>query len=166
MHSRIFELRNKQITEEDRYLFSYEDMEYLPSGIDYLMDLSEECEGESLEKLRQENIQWLFDFLRRISDKVTLKNDALRFKEGFREEYFSLRYTELKELVKNLSLTAFVSDDVPESMDLYRIENAIEDRYSFYVLREGYGYQTLDRFVRTVEYDKDYHIGGIGDYHF
>lgn len=152
MHSRIIELSTEPIKVSERICQS----DYYDNGfIGYIADY---VDGDTD---RESDIKWFIKYLKD-KDMILKSNDAsFTFGENVREKYFKEKYDALKECMENMSFKKFCSD----SLDLYKIQMHIEDKYDFYIHHDG-AYQTLDNFMRNVEDRQTWYFGGTLDYHF
>lgn len=154
MHRPIFELNKEPFANENDYrMFTYEDLEDLPPSVDYILDSERE---------RSDDIELLSKHLKQFGE-VTIKDSTLTVEKGFKEAYFESRYDTLKKRVDDLTFDEFLE---PIGFERFLIKRTINDEYDFRIYSFDYGHETLDDFVRRLEYDTPYYIGGIGDLHF
>ena len=155
MHSRIFQLSNEPISKED---YIGEDFFFEDSFIGLVADY---VDGDTN---REEDIQWFIDSLSSYSDYFEYDKDeqSIIFKDGFSKKYFSKRLEKLKELVNNMTINEFCNN----SMEVYTIENLVENKFGFYVVDHNYVIRSLDDFIRNLTPNEKYYFGATIDYHF
>lgn len=129
--------------------------EELPYFADYV--IKPECTS------LREDFEWFIECLtynEQLKDYIVYNNKKLTFsiKQGFKEIYFNEKYEKAKTLL--LDYNNFCNK-VP-----YDLENAIDSKYGFYIADEGGSYDTLDNFIRLVDYNKEYKMFDSLDYHF
>ena len=61
-----------------------------------------------------------------------------------------------------MSLDEFSTD----SMKIYQLKQNVDGGSGFYIYSADFGWETLDSFIRCMEEDEAYYIGGIIDYHY
>ncbi len=161
MHSRIFELSEQPIPEDDRYSEDkLPDWFYSTVG-DYACDL--------LDTHRENAIQWFVGFFggqcKNDGDRIEFTDKALDF--HFRRSY--------GDFVKNASLLTAYSFEAfcgksgySVLMDTLRDLNSdYEDKFGFYVYdRDCDELFTLDMWLRETDLSKPFFIGGTLDYHW
>ncbi len=167
MHSRIFELtptclpRDEQLSEPQLEELESEVRGSIPPHIDYFQELQQTG-------ARADSIQWLHEFLEAKEPFCTFdeKKETIVFHPGFRNAFFAHRFEELKQAVEKLTLDQFSQEnDTNDGLSVYRLKKMVETTDGFYVFGEGGYLQTLDTFVRELQYNTTYYIGGILDYH-
>lgn len=155
MHSRIFQVSKVADfvrTSESDY---YED--FCGSVADYVDDIVDE------EDVR-DSIKWLSEIL----------EDAVSFNEDFsvmtivnKRAYFETLYKRFKKALDDLwcetSQDSFGDGTLGNSM--YLLEAAYDDKYGFYINKDGYPI-TLASFMRGVNDGDVFYMGTVTDYHF
>lgn len=151
MHSRIFQLSTEPIKKED--YITGDTIIHDTGFIGYVADyVSEEVD-------RKEDIKWLLESITPYGAIYDEKEECLIFPKGFKERYFEKKFAALKEIVQEMSLEDFAND----SLLAYKLKSTIIDRFSFYIYEDYY--EPIDDFIRNLEVDTKYYIGGILDYH-
>lgn len=107
-------------------------------------------------------------------DVLTEKTDedeevlCVVFREGFKQAYFSRLYPlfekALQELVEKTSLEAFCENEL--DLLLYSLNKINDDRFGTYISSEENGLRTINDFIRNLEPNEKYYIGGTADYHY
>ena len=159
MHSRIYQISINPIHKYD-YIdeSNYYDHWFTNSVADYVNGDTD----------RADDIEWL---------KSCYDNSGLSFGADENGEYFIVedktKYfaDKLETFQANLKeLSAITLDDFAISkydMQMYRLKEAYEDKYGFYVDDDGgWGMNTLDACIRYSENGTKYYIGATIDYHF
>ena len=153
MHSRIFQVSENPITEENLISeYRYDDYFVGQNGVDYVV------ESDS----RQDDIEWL-------KHNKGLEITENTIKVVSKKEYFEKSFEEFQELLekfKNYSMEDFI--DPKNWLDFYHFKDAYDDQSGFQIddNDEYFGITSLDNFVRNVEEGKTYYIGKTFDYHF
>lgn len=157
MHSRIFGIVTKKEYKEkegemEMPLWQFE--QSLPGGMDYVNDNTN----------LNEDFEWLVGYLCNRSEKIEYNVDTreIKFLTGFKEDYFKERWGKIKELIE--APNAF-NEFCNGTMLPFKIEDAANERYSFYQCDEEGCYETLDDFIRWADLDQTYVIFGSLDYH-
>ena len=153
MHSRIFQVSENPITEENS-ISEYRYDEYLigQNGIDYVVE----------SKSRKDDIEWLKN-----NKGLEITEDTIKVVS--KKEYFEKSFEEFQEYIEKLS--NYTAEDFmnPQNwLDFYRLKEAYDDQNGFKIddNDEYFGITSLDNFVRNVEEGKVYYIGKTFDYHF
>jgi len=148
-HNRIFQLSTEWIdetevlTESDLY-----ESEFLMTTASYIYDNLEDKNRDILE------------FFMSLNEKlIETTPGSIIFKSGFRQDYFAKKFTEFKKLAQEMTLEDFAEGNVK----LHRLEEAIEKKNGD-IIYLGYC-QPFDQFVRGLDEDKKYYIGGVLGYH-
>lgn len=164
MHSRIFgivdlDYYNTEDFRQGSILDHYE--ECLPDFADYVsgdVDINEDFD-------------WLIESLTHSTDASLIEFDknnlTIKFKSGFKEKYFQEKWdTLIKTLIGNPdSFNAFCG--LNKNVDFtYNLKKLISEEFGFYVSDEYGSYETLDDFIRSVSYDKEYKVFDVIDYHY
>ena len=154
MHSRIFQVSMKPI-EKIYYIdeSNYYDHWFTREIADYVDD----------DTNRVEDINWLASCAKGII--VSSDEDGEFLIVTDREKYFRNAFDafqEAIETIKDFTITEFINCS---SYDIWKVNNAYEDKYGFYVDADG-ELITLDRFVRTCALNAKYYIGATIDYHY
>lgn len=155
MHGRIFEISKTGFKDKSfHYLFSYEDLSQLPRIADYVEDSHD----------RNEDINHLRNELSRYKG-IIFDESYFIVGDNFQEEYFFERFNEFQKIANELSIKEFSSRTRGKSMT-YDIQKLIEDDLDIRVFCHDRGHISLDEFVRNIEPNTRYYIGGVGDYSF
>lgn len=155
MHSRIFQLATSEI-EPDDYLseLDFDSEDYFVGPIaDYV---SSDCD-------RKEDIRFLLELYKEHGiqyEEDEQGNSYLVFSDSFKKNYFENRFNKIANDLSNMTLEQFASD----YSTVYKISNAIEDKFGFYVYFDHP--ETFDSFVRCLTPGTRYYIGGTVDYHY
>ncbi len=161
MHSRIIELSDKPVAENERY--SVEDVPdwFLCSIADYV--------GEIEESERDCEIGWIAEWFgglcTRDGDKLTIVPDA-------REKFFRPMYSRFLEAAANLMTISYKSycgevDGYRMWRAMFELNNAYEDKFGGYVYDPKLcELQTMHEWLRNADLSKPYYVGGIIDYHW
>lgn len=158
MHSRIVEIRDNFVDEDDYY--TEDDVpEWFSSGkADYVTN-SEDRDGD---------IEWLISNLG--SKYYNIDGNKIVFTEGFKEEYFKALHERFLHLIKELSDCSLENFIFPNRCDvdinIYKLNEAYNDEHAFYIENDYGGLETLSEWIRHIEYNKPYYIGGTVDYHY
>jgi|LSQX01.2.fsa_nt_gb hypothetical protein len=150
MHSRIFQFSEKPISKDDfitEETFFYDEA-FIGTIAEYV---SEDVE-------RGEDIEWLLAELVPHGAVFNKEEESIVFPKGFKESYFSRRLADLKKKINEVSLEEFARC----SVTAYELRKMIEDKFSFYIYY--YYPQPIDGFIRDLEEDTKYYIGGVIDY--
>ena len=156
MHSRIFQVSRKPISQEDLIEeYRYEDS-FVGSHADYVVKQSE---SEGIDDL-----DWLQTATKGLEIDTEKKTITITSKEKFFETKHE-KFQELLEKLQYMSLKEF--SNAQNSFDMYDLESAYNDKYGFYIddNDEYCGLTTLDDWVRNAEENKTYYVGNIFDYH-
>lgn len=158
MHSRIFGIMPYEDWKamKDKPVIDYYDEP--PHFVDYTDDDTD----------LNEDFDWLSESLQRngCDSYVTIDktNLTIKFKKGFKQAYFKNRFDEFVKAV--LAPEMFDNFCGEGKVDMYRIKKLIELDYEFYAADEYGGYETMDSFLRRVDYDTEYKVFQSIDYHF
>ena len=158
MHSRIYQVSTEPIsTDELSHEHDYEDY-FVGRIADYVAEI--EYKGKGYEQ----DLKWLQE----ATDGIEVNTEKGTMKITSREAYFRNKYYTFQEFLRKLNsmtLTEFIEQYGRARLNLYELQCAYEDKYSFYVDVAGET-EPLDSFVRSAEENKVYYIGTITDYHF
>ena len=153
MNSRIFEINDYRIIDkDDHHVFDFEDLRGMPSGVVYVVDAQH----------REGDIEWFRGVMSRYNG-ITFDGESFIVSTDFKKEYFKERLKDLKKRVKRLKLDEF-SDKGKGMREIYDIKKTIDNELGFRVLSYVHGHMSFDTFVRYMEPNVRYHIGGVGDY--
>lgn len=167
MHSRIIGLTDKQYFEEHPDEFEdaqlvlesrFEDP--LPYFADYV----------SSDTDLGDDFNWLIESLVHKTDSALMDIDmnehTIKFKPGFKERYFQDKWNVLVKQIIGAP-NAFESFCGTNKSDfVYTCKNLMSTEFEFYISDEYAGYETLDEFIRRVNYDVTYKCFATLDYHF
>lgn len=162
MHSRIFGIVEKEFYEQKKNEFDWELVYDEPL---YFADYTDN------ETDIPDDFDWLVQSLVKDTDAALLEVDdkelTITFKPGFKERYFKTKWDSL--------VRSIIGD--PDSFDKfcgldkdidfsYRLGKLIDEKYGFYVADEYGSYETLDNFIRAIDYGKTYKVFDTVDYHY
>lgn len=166
MHSRIFGIVEKNFYDEniDNYNWNLDIFEDdIPSFADYCSTNTD----------TDKDFIWLIEFFvneRHIDTSLFDIDDkelTIKFKPGFKEAYFRSHW---ETLVKNVIGAPDAFEQfcgINDRTDFaYRCRKLINEEYCFYVSDEYGGYETMDDFIRRVNYDETYKCFKSVDYHY
>lgn len=157
MHSRIFQVSKNPIhkidyIEESNYYdhwFTNEIADYVDGGTD-----------------RDDDIQWLDSCAK--GYEVAVDDNGYYFVVNNKEQYFAEAFNRFKEALVEIGEPTI--EDFIKGIDLWKLKDANEDKFGFYVDYDGFDYGsellTFDRFMRMCELGTKYYIGGTIDYHW
>ena len=161
MHSRIFEISEKPVPEDERYSFEMLPDWFYGSVADYADDIPDDH--------RDDEIQWLVGFFsgqcQNDGDRISFTDKAVEY--HFRRSYWD--FVKAGSLLSAFSFDAFCGKTGHQALDttLYGLNKAYNDKFGFYVYdRDRDGLYTLDTWLREADLSEPYYIGGILDYHF
>ena len=163
MHSRILGIVDKDFyaAHIDEYSWNLNCFEYeTPGFADY-------CSTDTdLDK----DFMWLIECIVFETDAALINIDdkelTIQFRPGFKEAYFRKKW---ETLVKNVigAPDAFDQFCGNKHTDFsYRCRKLLSKEFGFYVADEYGSYETLDDFIRGVDYDKTYKVFASVDYHY
>ena len=161
MHSRIFELSENPIPEDER--FSQGDVPewFLNSIADYTDDIPDDQ--------RMSEIDWLVGMFHGL---CTADGERLSFNPELKEQFFKPRYAcflEAAALLKECTYEAFWGGEGSRKLahTLFLLNDAYEDKYGFYIYDPAeYELQTIHAWLRGADLSKKYFVGGILDFHW
>lgn len=167
MHSRIFGLIEKDYydnhKDEHNWKLSWFYGDEVPSFADYV------SEDTDIDK----DFIWLIEHF--VNDKgidtslfdIDDKELTITFHKGFKEAYFRKNWEDLVKKVIGSSDAFEKFCGVNGSDDFaYRCRKLINTEYGFYVSDEYGGLETMDEFIRRINYDKTYKCFDSLDYHY
>jgi len=150
MHSRIIQLSEEPLHKDDFITESDFYESFVGSVDDYVADIDD--------SEREEDIKWLMSCLEPYGVKLDKEEESIVFPKGFKQRYFEERFKKFKETVNGMTLNDFC-----DSIKAWQLSQIIEKKFDFYIY-VSYP-QPLDDFIRDLEEEKKYFIGGIVDYH-
>lgn len=158
MHSRIYQISTNPIHKDD-YIdeSNYYDHWFTNSVADYV-------NGDTN---RADDIKRLKSCYDNSGLSFGVDNDGEYFIVEDKTKYFANKLEIFQAILKELSsitLDDFISDKC--GVQMYRLKEAYEDKYGFYVDNEGWGMTSLDACIRYTENGTKYYIGATIDYHF
>ena len=151
MHSRIFQISDNPITEENLIEESNYDGN---ESFDYVVTSNE----------IKKDLQWLQGVTQGL--EINIKEKTITIKS--KREYFSKKHDTFIELAEKLSSTTLDEFIKGKNIsDFINLKDAYEEEHAFYIddNYECFGLTTLDNWVRNAEENKAYYIGNIFDYH-
>ena len=158
MHSRIYQISKKPIDKDDYIKESrYWDHWFINSIADYVDD----------DTNRAEDIEWLKDCYEARGLSFGTDEDGEYFIVEDKVKYFMSKFETFQEALKELS--EIVIEDFASNkygMQMYRLKDAYEDKFSFYIDGDETDMDTFDCFVRNAEVGVKFYIGATIDYHF
>ncbi|MBT1280253.1 hypothetical protein VTU32_08200 [Thermoanaerobacter sp. CM-CNRG TB177] len=154
MHGTIIQLEEKPLRFEEDFACEedfYDD--FVGVIADYVSDDVD----------RDVEIQYFIEYLKKYKEVTYDPQEySIIFPKGFKEEYFSARFFNLKKIVQELTLEEFSTD----STKVWILENLIEEKYGIYIYHKE-TWTTFDEFVRyNLKEGQKYYIGTVLDYHF
>ncbi|HHW57980.1 MAG TPA: hypothetical protein GXX15_10030 [Clostridia bacterium] len=155
MHGTIFQLEEKPLRfEED---FACEEDFY-----DDFVKVIADYVNEDID--RDAEIRYFVEYLKKYKEIMYDPQEySIIFPKGFREEYFSERFFNLKKFVQELTLEEFSTD----STKVWILKNLINEKYGIYIYSRQSSWITFDEFVRcNLKEGQKYYIGTVLDYHF
>lgn len=155
MHSRIFQFSSEPLTEDD-YITEFDLDEWFVGKI-------ADCAVES--SSREYDLEWLASFIEPHGAVVDQEKGVVYFPKGFKASYFKKKFKEFKKSADELTLEVFAGIESDGDFKMYLLKSLIEDKFGFYIYIEYLHLQTLDNFIRKLEEDTTYYIGGVIDYH-
>ena len=161
MHSRIFELSQSPVPEDDRYTYDCLPEWFYGQIADYSDDIPDEN--------RSEEIRW---FASSFAGACTCEGGKLTFAPDTVERYFRQAYSKFLAAAAQLtaySYEAFCGKNGWRVLDhtVFELNDAYEDRYGFYVYdRDRSEFRTEDAWLREADLSAPWYVGGIVDYHF
>ena len=158
MHSRIYQIRKEPIPkcdyiEEDNYY----DHWFTNSIADYVNGNTD----------RDDDIKWLKDCYEDKGLSFGADDNGEYFVINDKTKYFSQNFEVFQKALKELSnvtLDDFMSGEC--GISLYRLKEAYNDKFGFYVECESCGCETFDGFMRYADVGVKYYIGATIDYHW
>lgn len=158
MHSRIYQISKKPIPkcdyiEEDNYYdhwFTNEIADYVNGNTD-----------------RDDDIKWLKDCYEDNGLSFGVDDNGKYFIIEDKTKYFLGNFEAFKKALEELSKTTlddFMSGECGTSM--YRLKEAYNDKFGFYVECEDCGCESFDGFMRYATVGVKYYIGATIDYHY
>lgn len=158
MHSRIYQISKAPIAkydyiEEDNYYdhwFTNEIADYVDGATD-----------------RESDIGWLKDCYKNRGLSFGTDNNGEYFIVEDKAKYFTINFEAYQKALKELS--ELTLDDFMNGkcgLVLYRLREAYDDKFGFYVECEDCGCETFDGFIRYATVGTKYYIGATIDYHF
>ena len=157
MHSRIYQISKTPIDkcdyiEEDNYY----DHWFTNSIADYVNGNTD----------RDDAIQWFKDCYDNRGVSFGTDDNGEYFIIEDKSKYFEANYDTFSKALNELSELKF-DDFISGKMglSLYRLKEAYNDKFGFYVDGENCGLETFDEFMRLAEIGIKYYIGATIDYH-
>lgn len=161
MHSRIFQVSSKPISQED-YLTEDDIPEsFFNTTADYVDSLSDEERASSIEDL--ESV---------LANSFTFQDGAVTSTENM-YEYFRKPFESFRASLQRLSSISFEEfcgkvtyGNFSVESGLWRLRQCYLSEYGFYIYVTEYGeLVTLDNWLRTVSPGETYYLGNVLDYH-
>lgn len=155
MHSRIFQISDKPISEND-YIneTDYYDTGFIGEIADYVSDDTD----------REDDIEWLKTYFKDVADF-----DGDSFTIINQRKYFEKRFNNFLEVIKEISLLTFedfCTDGNYFNSKMWQLNVAYRDKFGFYMDDEYAGTEPLDDFMRRAKNGDVFYIGGTVDYHY
>lgn len=158
MHSRIYQISKTPIDkcdyiEEDNYY----DHWFTNSIADYVNGSTD----------RDDDIKWLKDCYEKKGLLFGEDENGEYLIVEDKSKYFAVNFEAFQKALKELSESTF--DDFMSGecgIALYRLKEAYNDKFGFYVECESCGCETFDGFMRYAEVGVKYYIGATIDYHY
>lgn|SRR5699024_7753412 len=155
MHSRIYQISKEPIVKDD----------YVSEDLFYDEIFNHVADYVTEETNREDDINWLVGSLSDLPYTFNQDEKSIVFHPGFKEAYFESDFIKFKSLTANMTLDSFSNNNI-DGMNLYRIIKCINDKFGFYTIDDDNMVQTMDEFIRDIEENTKYFIGGTLDYHF
>ncbi len=166
-HSRIIQLETSPIGEEfdisfiTPYRYISDTGSIDPPIADYVTEDDDHVE----------TINWFIERCQAVGPYVEIGNDDeqqwIIFREGFAYAFFENQYPQfmkaLDELVAKASPKAYCGEEIGTL--LYSLEQSYVNRHEWYIDSAGWGLSPFMEFVRRIEPNIKYYIGGTVDYH-
>ena len=153
MHETIIQLEEKPLRFEEDFACE-EDFydEFVGIVADYV---SEDVD-------REEEIDYFIKHLEKYGIIYNSENQSIIFLEGFKTKYFSERFYKLKQIIEDITIEDFSTDNTK----VWILKNLIDEKYGTYIYTKG-RWETFDEFIRyDLQEGKAYYIGSVLDYHF
>ena len=152
MHSRIFQVSMEPINKEE-YICDSDYYEHWFT-IEFADYVSDDCDREA-------DIEWLSSCAKGYSIENDDNGEYLIVTN--KEEYFTNAYKRFIEELDKIGRPTL--EEFVNGISLWSLNNADEDKFSFYVDADG-ELMTFDAFIRRCVTNEKYYIGGTVDYHF
>lgn len=155
MHSRIFQVSTKPISQDDYITESdYWDHWFTNQIADYVNGDTD----------RDYDIQWFKDCYSSKGIEFGADDNGeyiiVKSKEAYFKDAFN-RFQELLDKIKAHNLQDFI-----EGIDeMWELKNEYEEKYGFYIESEEYDLITIDDFIRCCNANEKLYIGATIDYH-
>ena len=159
MHSRIYQVTRQPIEKED-FITEADFFEhwFLGGVADYVDEDTD----------RKSDLEWLQD-----RNGIEVNVDCETLTVISKEDYFRDKFFTFKECLEKLGKMTEEAFRTDENKDYeiyklnYKLKEAYDDKFGFYIWAEGWGLVTLDYFVRNIaEEGETFYIGATLDYHF
>lgn len=165
MHSRIMGIVKKAYYDAHKDEMDWKLSGFYGDDVPYFADYC--SEDTDLEK----DFLWLVETLSRRTSPLLIdiddKNLTIIFKEGFKDAYFRKSWNDLlKNLIGSPDSYDRFCGNIKDCDVAYRLGQLINEKYGFYISDEYCSYDTLDDFIRSVDYDKEYKVFDSVDYHY
>lgn len=159
MHSRIYELSKKKVEPKDfinaDYILNYHG-HFIGGVVDYVSDYVD----------REAELEHLANGFKKYSAKYDAENERFTFPKEFKFNYFKDDLEKFKQEVKKVfeddGLKYFVDNFFAH--DLIRLIKRTLDAYIY--LKDDDRLILLEDFIRELEPNEKYYIGGVVDFHF
>lgn len=163
MHSKIIQLENMPLEEDDRITEEdFYDTWFTASVADYVDDDYD----------RDDTLKTFKNILGTCQEHVEFFEDeygeGVIFHAGFVQAYLAKQFKqfriELKILEETATLDSFCNRDIAQSMR--RLNDAYNNKYGYYIQNCDTELKTFDSFLRYMKPDVKYYFGGTVDYHY
>lgn len=164
MHSRIIGITEKQ------YFDTHQDEHDWELNYDY--DVPDFADYTSTDTDLADDFEWLVKCLIHDTDAslldVNMNELTIKFKPGFKERYFKPKWDKLlKQVLGNpAAFDQFCGLSKNSNDIMYDVKKCIDEEYGFYIADEYGSWETLDSFIREIDYDKTYKCFDSVDYHY
>ena len=164
MHSRIFGVTEKEYFDTHQEEHDWE--------LNYDYDVPSFADYTSTDTDLEDDLEWLVQCLGYDTDKSLFEYDksehTIKFKPGFKEAYFKPKWDKLlKQVLGNPDAFDQFCGNAKHSNDImYDVRKCIDEEFGFYVADEYGNWETMDSFVRRMDYDKTYKVFDSVDYHY
>lgn len=163
MHSRIVGMIEKDFYDQhiDDYSWKLDYDDNLPWFADYVDD------DTDIDK----DFMWLVECITLKADSSLIDIDdkelTIKFHKGFKEAYFRDAWeTLIKKVIGDPEAFEKFCGVNDKDDFVYRCEKCLNEKFEFYIADEYGGYETLDQWLRRINYDTVYKCFDSVDYHF
>lgn len=157
--NKIIELKTNRLDPED---FAGESTFYFDDET-FLGTVATRVDGKTN---RAEDIEWLINHLPKEFIEIDKEDESITFLTGFKQAYFKPIYKLFKTIAKGIDLDTFAGcSDVMRDETMYALERVVNGKDQI-VIHGDFGNDSLDEFIRNLEINTKYYIGGTVIYHY